>query len=444
MLSKPNGQSIIPFDPHAPYESILISNGRVIDPVRRIDETRNLWITDGTIAGMGKDIPPGTVFAREIDARGQWVTPGLVDMHVHLREPGREDKETIFSGTCAAAAGGFTAVACMPNTNPVLDEESKIRYVIQRGEKCPCRIYPIGAITKNLDGEELAPFGEMVRAGARGVSDDGKAVRKSNIMRNALNYSKAFSLPIMCHSEDSDLGGGHMNEGVVSARIGVVGIPPVSEALGVMRDVLLAEYTGATIHICHISTAASVRIIREAKKRGVSVTCETCPHYFTLTEEALLDYDTNKKMNPPLRTAADRDAIIEGLADGTIDAIASDHAPHVPEEKVVEFDAANFGVIGLETSLGVALTYLVAKDVLMPSDLVEKMSVHPNRVLKTAGGTLAAGTPADVTVIDPRPAWKVNPEMFFSKARNTAFAGFELRGYATHTIVDGRLVYQRV
>lgn len=442
-LKKGSG-TIYPVDPHADRQRICIANGRVIDPANDIDETMNVYLSDGRVAAVGSAPPAGYTIDSEIDAKGCWVTPGLVDMHVHLREPGREDKETIFSGTCAAAAGGFTAVACMPNTSPVLDEESKIRYVIQRGERCPCRIHPVGAITKNLDGEELAPMGEMVDAGAKAVSDDGKSVRRSNIMRNALNYSRNFNIPVLCHSEDSDLSmGGHMNEGVISARIGVPGQPSVSEEICISRDILLAEYTGATIHICHVSTAGGVRMVREAKKRGVKVTAETCPHYVVLTENDCATYDTNKKMNPPLRTARDRAAIIEGLADGTIDVLASDHAPHVAEDKIVEFEAASFGVIGLETSLSVALTYLVAKDILLPSDLIEKMSVLPNRILRLPGGTLKPGSPADVTIIDPRPMWKVKPEEFFSKARNTAFEGFNLQGRTSCTIVDGRIVFKR-
>jgi dihydroorotase len=367
-----------------------------------------------------------------------------MDMHVHLREPGREDKETIATGTQAAAAGGFTSVACMPNTTPALDEESKIRYVIQHGEDCPCRIYPIGAITKGLEGEELAPMGEMVKTGAKAVSDDGKSVAKSNLMRNAFNYSRSFNIPVICHCEDTALSQkGHMNEGIVSTRLGIRGIPAIAEEIIVARDLLLAEYTGARVHIAHVSTAGSVRLVRDAKSRGVKVSAETCPHYFTLTDEDVGPYDTNKKMNPPLRTAKDRDAVIAGLVDGTIDVIASDHAPHVSEEKDVEFDAAAFGVIGLETSVGVVMTYLVSKGILSPSDMVRKMSVEPNRIMGTAGGTLSTGTIADITIIDPEASWVVNPQHFFSKSRNTAFSGFSLKGYAWMTILGGQVVFRR-
>ncbi len=446
MISKkPNGAVIYPPDCSKPAEPLVIKGGRVIDPANRIDDTLAVAIKDGRIAAVSREVPKEFDKAKVIDAKGRWVVPGLMDMHVHLREPGREDKETIETGTQAAAAGGFTAVACMPNTNPVLDEEAKIRYVIQRGEGCASRVFPIGAITKGSEGEELAPMGEMVRVGARAVSDDGKAVAKSGIMRNALNYSKSFSIPVICHCEDTGLSQkGNMNEGVVSTRMGVRGIPAIAEEIGVARDLLLAEYTGARIHIAHVSTAGSVRMIREAKARGVNVTAETCPHYFTLIDADIGMYDTNKKMNPPLRTAHDRQAVIEGLSDGTIDVIASDHAPHVSEEKDVEFDAAAFGVAGLETSLGVVLTFLVDKNLLMPADVVEKMSLNPNKILGLPGGTLTVGKAADITIIDLKASWIVDSRHFFSKARNTAFEGFPLKGYACCTILDGRVVFERL
>jgi dihydroorotase len=444
MLKKQTGAVIYPIDNSKPADPLVITGGRVIDPANRMDDTFAVAVKDGRIASVSREVPKEFAKARVVDARGEWVVPGLMDMHVHLREPGREDKETVETGTQAAAAGGFTAVVCMPNTNPVLDEEAKIRYVIQRAEGCAARVYPVGAITKGSEGEELAPMGEMVKVGARAVSDDGRAVARSSIMRNALNYSKSFNIPVICHCEDTDLSQkGHMNEGVVSTRMGVRGIPVMAEEIGVARDLLLAEYTGARIHIAHVSTAGAVRMIREAKKRGVRVTAETCPHYFTLIDADIGMYDTNKKMNPPLRTAADRQAIIEGLADGAIDAIASDHAPHVSEEKDVEFDAAAFGVIGLETSLGVTITYLVDKKLLTPAGLVEKMSLSPNTILGLPGGTLTVGKAADITVIDPASAWKVESKHFFSKARNTAFEGFPLKGLACCTILDGRVVFER-
>jgi len=444
MVKKGAGTVTYPLKNDPQAKPLVITNGRVIDPAQGIDGTRVVIIDKGVIKLIADAAPPEYGDAETIDAAGCWVVPGLVDMHVHLREPGREDKETIATGTQAAAAGGFTAVACMPNTTPVLDEDSKIRYVIQRGEECPCRIYPIGAITKALEGEELAPMGEMVKTGAVAVSDDGKAVAKSNVMRNALNYSKSFGIPVICHSEESTLSAkGHMNEGLVSTRLGVRGIPVIAEDIAVSRDILLAEYTGARIHIAHVSTAGSVRLVREAKQRGVNVTAETCPHYIILTDEDVGVYDTNKKMNPPLRTAADREAIIAGLADGTIDAIASDHAPHTPEEKDVEFDNAAFGVIGLETALAVVLTALVNKGILTPAQMVDRMSAAPNRILGLSGGSLKAGAPADVTIINPSVKWTVDPAKFFSKSRNSPFIGMELSGAAAYTVLGGRVVYRR-
>ncbi len=444
VLRKPNGATIFPVDFRQKAEPLVITNGRVIDPVNGIDKITNVILSDGVIKAVTDDIPAEFISKKRIDASGKWVIPGLMDMHVHLREPGREDKETIATGTQAAAAGGFTAVACMPNTTPALDEESKIRYVIQHAEQCPSKIYPIGAITKGLEGEELAPMGEMVRAGARAVSDDGKSVAKSNIMRNAFNYTKPFNIPIICHCEDPALSQkGHMNEGVVSTRLGVRGIPTIAEEIIVARDLLLAEYTQGRVHIAHVSTAGSVRVIRDAKKRGVNVTAETCPHYIAQTEEDVGLYDTDKKMNPPLRTAKDREIIIEGLLDGTIDVIASDHAPHVPEEKDVEFEAANFGVIGLETSFSVVNTYLVRKGILSPSEMVKKMSVVPNKILGVHGGSLTPGVPADIAIVNNETSWKVDPKNFFSKSRNTSFEGYQLQGFVAMTILDGHIVFKR-
>lgn len=444
MVKKQGKTVYYPFNESKKTQPILLVNGRLIDPVNNLDGIYHLLIEDGKIKSISEQIPAFSSDLQTIDLKNKWIVPGLMDMHVHLREPGREDKETIATGTQAAAAGGFTSVACMPNTAPVLDEESKIRYVIQHGEDCPCRIYPIGAITKGLEGEELAPMGEMVKVGAKAVSDDGKPVAKSNLMRNALNYSKSFNIPVICHCEDMALSQkGHMNEGVISTRLGIRGIPTIAEEIVVARDLLLAEYTGARVHIAHVSTAGSVRLVRDAKERGVKVTAETCPHYFTLTDEDVGPYDTNKKMNPPLRTAKDREAVIGGLVDGTIDVIASDHAPHVSEEKDVEFDAAAFGVIGLETSVGIVMSYLVSKGLLSPSDMVRKMSVEPNRIMGLAGGTLSAGEVADITIIDPEANWTVNPDQFFSKSRNTAFNGFSLKGYAWMTILGGQIVFRR-
>ena len=444
MYKQKNGQTVYPFDPKTSPQTVLITRGRVIDPVNKTDDVMNVALKDGKILSVSKELPDGFTPDITIDAKGLWVVPGLMDLHVHLREPGREDKETIDTGTRAAAAGGFTGIACMPNTNPVLDEESKIRYVVQRGERCPCRIYPIGAITKNQEGEALSPFSEMVNAGARAFSDDGKSVYRSSMMRNAFSYSKSFNIPIMCHCEDPDLSnGGHMNESSVSTKLGIRGIPSISEEVIVARDIMLAEYLGARVHICHVSTAGSVQLIRWAKKRGVQVTCETCPHYFVFIDEDCSTFNTNMKMNPPLRTAKDREAIIKGIEDGTIDIIVSDHAPHCAEEKDVEFDNAAFGVIGMETMLGAAITYLINKKVISPTDLIQKMSVNPNRIFSLSGGSLSVGNVADVTVIDPKAKWKVDPSTFYSKARNCIFEDIELTGFARYTILEGKIVYER-
>ncbi len=438
------GRMIYPVDVHSTPPRVLIQNGRVIDPENGTDGVFAVALADGRVHSVTSEPPEGFTADERIDASGMWVVPGLMDMHVHLREPGREDKETIATGTQAAAAGGITAVACMPNTNPVLDEESKIRYVIQRGEECPCRIYPVGSITKNLAGEELSPFDEMYHAGARAVSDDGKSVADSRMMKNALNYSKSFQMPVICHCEDARLAlNGYMNESRMSTRLGLRGIPAAAEEIIVARDIMLAEYTGARIHIAHVSTEGSVRLVREAKSRGVQVTCETCPHYFVFTDEDLATYDTNKKMNPPLRTPCDRDALIRGISEGVIDVIASDHAPHTREEKDVEFGEAAFGVIGLETILAASITYLVNKNVIDPATLVKKLSTTPNRIMRTGGGNLGIGAPADVSIIDPGAIWNVDVNAFYSKSINSPFGGASLTGMARYTIVDGRVVFSR-
>jgi dihydroorotase len=445
MLHRPGAQIVYPMTHPHTYTSVCISNARVISPADGIDDIRTVCIKGTSIESLGApeaDTPPADV---HIDAQGCWLIPGITDMHVHLREPGREDKETIATGTNAAAAGGITAVACMPNTTPALDEESSIRYVRQRAAQCASKIYPVGAITKRLAGEELAPFGEMVQAGACAVTDDHNSVKNADMMKNACNYAKNFDIPLICHCEDTSLSrGGHMNESEMSTRLGIPGIPSLAEEVITARDIMIAEYTGARVHIAHVSTAGAVELIREAKHRGVQVTAETCPHYISLTDEALADFDTHKKMNPPLRTAHDRAAVIQGLIDGTIDVITTDHAPHVSEEKKeVEFIQAAFGVIGMETSVGIALTHLVAPGHLSPSALVEKMCVAPNRILSRPGGTLAAGAPADIALIAPQQRWVVDPTAFYSKARNCPFEGWELTGCCVATICEGRVVYTR-
>jgi len=419
--------------------NILIKNGHIIDPANKVDETLDLLIADGKIAKLGK---PGSVAANGaevIDASGKLVVPGLIDLHVHLREPGYEYKETVATGTAAAKAGGFTAVCCMPNTNPVNDCRSVTELILSQAAKASsARVLPIGAITKGSKGEELAEMGELRDAGCVGISDDGRPVMSAAVMRRAMEYSKIFDLPVVSHCEDASLAArGVMNEGFVSTELGLRGIPNAAEDVMTARDIELAELTGAKLHICHVSTAGAVRLIREAKQRGVRVTAENCPHYFTLTDEAVRGYNTLAKMNPPLRTGEDVAAIRQGLKDGTIDAIATDHAPHAWDEKSVEFDAAPFGIVGLETSVGLSLK-LVQEGVLSMSQLIERMSTTPGRIIGR-GGTLSAGAAADITIIDPNMEWTVDATEFKSRSKNTPFSGSKLTGRAVQTIVGGVL-----
>ena len=378
-----------------------------------------------------------------IDVKGLSVLPGLFDMHCHLREPGLEYKEDIESGTAAAAMGGFTAVACMPNTNPVADNEQVIKYILNRGKnEGYVKIHPIGAITKGLKGEELAEIGELQFAGAVAISDDGKPVISASLMKKAMMYAKTFEIPVISHCENLNLvDGGDMNEGYVSMELGLRGIPAIAESTQVAREVLLSEYTGVPIHIAHVSTASSINIIRDAKKRGVQVTCETCPHYFTLTDEACRGYNTNAKMNPPLATQKDVEAVKQALADGTIDVIATDHAPHHLDEKNVEFSAAANGIIGFETAFGLAYTNLVEHGILTIEQLVEKMSVNPSNILKTDfAGILKPGSPADITIVDTEKVYTVDINVFQSKSKNSPFHGYPLKGSVMYTIVNGRVV----
>ena len=420
--------------------NILIKNGHIIDPANKVDGKFDLLVAEGKIAKLGK---PGSLpsdGAHVLDAAGRLIVPGLIDMHVHLREPGYEYKETIATGTAAAKAGGFTAVCCMPNTSPVNDSRSVTEFILSQAAKDgAARVYPIGAITKGSKGEELAEMGELHDAGCVGVSDDGRPVMNAAVMRLAMEYSKIFDITVISHCEDVSLAAkGVMNEGFVSTELGLRGIPNAAEDVMTARDILLAELTGARLHICHVSTAGSVRLIREAKQRGVKVTAETCPHYFTLTDEAVRGYNTMAKMNPPLRTAEDVAAVRQGLKDGTLDVIATDHAPHGLDEKSGEFDAAPFGIVGLETALGLSIR-LVQESVLSMSQLVERMSATPARIIKSGGGTLSVGAVADITIIDPNVEWAVNAGEFKSKSRNTPFDGWKLKGRAVQTIVGGRI-----
>ena len=423
---------------------ILISGGRVIDPSRNADSVSDVYLADGKIQAVGRDLGrPDDALV--LEAAGKIVAPGLIDVHVHLREPGQEDLETVASGAMAAAAGGFSAVCAMPNTDPVTDNQAAVGFIVSQAQRAgKARVYPIGAISLGQKGQQLAEFGELVGAGAVAVSDDGKPVVSSHLMRTALEYARTFGIPVADHCEDPTLSaGGAMHEGLVSTRLGLKGIPAAAEEIMVARDILLAELTGGHIHLCHMSTRGSVELIRRAKERGIRVTAEACPHHFTLTDEACEGYNTNAKMNPPLREAEDREAVRQALRDGTVDVICTDHAPHHYDAKEREFDDAPNGIIGLETALGLALTELVETGLLDLPGLISRMSVMPARIFNLTGGTLAPGAAADVVVFDAAERWVVRPEEFYSRSRNTPFGGRELRGRASATIVRGHLVYQR-
>ncbi len=422
-------------------ETLIVQKGRLIDPVNGIDRIDDLWLRDGRIIEAEATIPNG---ARCFDGQGKWVVPGLIDMHVHLREPGEEYKETIASGTLAAAAGGFTAVACMPNTKPVNDTAAVTRFILEQAAQGSARVYPVGAISKGSGGAGLAEYGELKAAGVVAVSDDGQPVVDSQLMRRAMEYAASHALLLISHSEELALSrNGVMNEGVVSTRLGLRGIPVAAESIMVYRELALAELTGHHIHIAHVSTEAATDLIRQAKKRGVRVTAETAPHYFTLTEEAVAEYNTNAKMNPPLRTEKDRQAIRRGLQDGTFDAIATDHAPHSVLEKQVEFDRAANGIIGLETSLSLTLA-LVRDGVIDAPRLVELMASAPARILGVPGGSLAVGDLADVTVIDPDLRFRFTQERVISQSKNSPFLNWELQGKAVLTICDGRITHNEL
>ena len=422
--------------------TLLLRGGRVVDPSQNLDDVADLLIVDDKIAALGRSL--GASGGEIVDVSGQVVAPGLVDVHVHLREPGREDVETVASGARAAAAGGFTSVCAMPNTDPVTDNQAAVGFIVKQGAAAgAARVYPIGAITLGQKGEHLAEFGELVHAGAVGVSDDGHPVVSSHIMRTALEYARTFGIPVADHCEDPALfAGGAMHEGAVSTRLGLKGIPSATEEIMVARNSILAELTGGHVHLQHISARGSVELIRRAKDKGIQVTAEATPHHFTLTDAACEGFDTNAKMNPPLREAADVAAVREGLKDGTLDVIATDHAPHHYEAKERDFDDAPFGVVGLETALGLGLTELVGNRILTLSELIARMSTVPARVYHLPAGTLTRGAAADVVVFDPQAAWTVTPEKFLSKSHNTPFAGRELVGRVTRTIVGGRTVFE--
>ncbi|MBI3292639.1 MAG: dihydroorotase [Elusimicrobia bacterium] len=421
---------------------LLIRGGRVVDPRHGRDEVLDILIADERVRRVAKMIPPPKR-ATVVDARGLIVTPGLIDLHVHLREPGQEEKETIATGTVAAALGGFTSVVCMANTIPPLDNVSEIQFVQMKARtEGRVRVYPVGAISRNLAGQELAEIGAMRRAGCVAISDDGQPVKSAMLFRRALEYAKNFHLVVIDHCEEPELArDGVMNEGRLATILGLKGIPRQAEYIMVARDIALAELTRGRVHLAHLSTKESVEFVRQAKARGVQVTAETCPHYFCLTEEAVTQYNTLAKMNPPLRTAADVEAIKQGISDGTLDVIASDHAPHTASEKAREFDLAPFGIIGLETTLPLVITHLIDPGLLSWSEAVRRLSEAPARLLELPGGHLGVGAPGDVTVIDPRVRHTVTG--FVSKSRNSPFLGWTLKGKARMTIVAGDIVMDR-
>ncbi len=422
--------------------SLLIKNGLVIDPKNNVEGVMDILVDNGVIEKVAPNID---VSADEVfDATGKIVAPGLVDLHVHFRDPGLEYKEDIITGSRAAAKGGVTTVVCMPNTKPVIDNAATVQYVMNKGKETGLiNVLTSGCISKGQKGEELSEIGEIKASGAVAITDDGRPVVSSSLMRRALEYAKMFDIPVMSHSEDLDLvDGGSMNEGATATIMGIKGIPKAAESVAVSRDILIAEEVGGRIHICHVSTKNAIDAIRSAKKRGVKVTAETAPHYFTLTDRACEGFNTNAKMNPPLRDDEDVAAVIEGLQDGTLDAIATDHAPHHIDEKEVEFDLANNGIVGLETSLGLGVTYLVKTGKLTIKQLIEKMSCSPAEIIGVDRGSLGAGKVADIVVFDTENKYMVDVNKFESKGKNSPYNGFELYGRVELTITGGKIVYR--
>jgi len=423
------------------HQTLVLRNGRVVDPSQGIDRIDDVLVRDGLVVAIG---PAESGTDETIDATGLIVAPGLVDMHVHLREPGREEDETIETGTRAALAGGFTSVACIPNTEPPIDTQATVEFIHQKAMRADtCNVFVVGCVSRNREGKELADIGQLVEAGAVAFSDDGAPVYDAELMRRALEYCGMFDKPILAHEEVLELSrGGVMNEGLVSLMLGLAGMPAAAEDVMIGRDTVLAESTGGRLHVMHVSTAGGVGLVRMAKARGVRVTAEACPHHFTLTDETLRGFDSNYKMSPPLRTAADVEAIIAGIVDGTIDCIATDHAPHSPEKKMLELDRAPFGIIGLETAVGLSVTRLVATGRISWPRLIEAMSTLPSRILGINRGTLRPGSVADITLIDPERSWQVDAKSFCSKSVNSPFDRWTLRGRAVATIVAGRVKYR--
>jgi dihydroorotase len=421
----------------------LLKGGRVVDPAGKLDAVKDVLVKDGRIARVGDGIPPDN--AKVLDLTGKVVAPGFIDMHVHLREPGREDEETMETGSAAAAAGGFTSIAVMPNTDPWNDNQGITEYIVSQSKARACvNVFPIGCVSKQGKGEELAEIGDMVKSGIVAVSDDGHPVSSSHLMRMALEYTKIFDIPVIDHCEERTLSqGGVMHEGYHSTVLGLRGVPAASEEIMVARDLILSEMTGGRVHIAHLSTRRSLQLVREAKAKGIHVTCEVTPHHFALTDAAVAQsgYDTSTKMNPPLREEEDRQALLAGLADGTVDAIASDHAPHNAIEKEMEFDQAPFGILGLETSVSLALDRLLHAGILDLTRLVSLYTTGPARILKLSRGTLAPGAVADITVVDLQRTVEVNQGAFRSKSRNAPFQGWKLKGAPVLTLVGGRIVF---
>ncbi len=421
----------------------VLKGGRVIDPSQQIDQVADLWIEGDKIRAIGSN--PGLKADREFDVAGRIVCPGLIDMHVHLREPGREEDETIATGAASAISGGVTSVACMPNTEPALDSQAAAEFIILQARRAgKAHVFPIGAITKGRQGQELAEIGGLVEGGAVAFTDDGSPVVNSEIMRRAMEYCKGFNKAVLSHSEDLALTkGAVMSEGVESMRLGLKGYPAAAEEIMIYREIALAQLTGARVHILHVSSAGGVELIRRGKKDGIKVSGEAAPHHFTLTDSCLRTFDSNYKMSPPLRTQADIDAILEGLKDGTLEVLATDHAPHSPEKKARELDSAPNGIIGLETFLPICIHALIKPGILTWSQMIQKMTIEPAKVLSIDRGTLKPGAWADVTVIDPKVEWTIRPEKFLSKSRNSPYAGWKVTGRAEQVFVDGRLAQEK-
>ncbi|MEO0128874.1 MAG: dihydroorotase [candidate division WOR-3 bacterium] len=422
--------------------SLLIKNGRVIDPKSKFDRIADILIEGNKIQKIDRNLKIDA--DKIIDASGMIISPGFIDLHCHLRDPGRPDEETIESGSRAAIAGGFTTICCMPNTEPPIDNEGIVNYIIKEAERVNlCRVFPIGTITKKREGKEISEFGELIRAGVKGFSDDGNTVSDARVLRYAMEYSKIFDVPIFEHPIDENLSkGGVMNESEVSTRLGLSGSPAIAEEVIVARDLMLSKFTGAKLHLCHISTKGSVELIRKAKKEGIDVTCETCPHYFFFNDSVLETYNTNYKVNPPIRTEIDRRAIIEGLRDGTIDCISTDHAPHTQAEKELEFALAPFGMIGFETALSMIIMQLINLERFSWLEVLDKLTVKPAQILKEKLGVIKEGAIADIVIINPGIKWVLSSENIKSKSRNTPFLNKELTGRAEYVIRNGEIKYQ--